>query len=623
MLKSIELRDFCCYESVRVKIANAGLVLVTGTNFDTEAADSNASGKTTLFKGIGWGLFEQSIDKDVGDGVIREGARKAAAILAFDDGHVFTRSRSKGSPGLVGWKPNGEKFAEEKSALQPTIERLVGMDWATFRNTALFGQRETKRFLSPSTSDRERKELFQNIVGTSIFVNAHGLAKADALVLKHEIDSKQTELDAAKKSLGDLDLDSLKSESKDWEASRKAELKRLLAAARKAADEATAIETEDVEALESDLAAAKDRASKKDGISEELESTRSELAKIETDLAAARSESKFAASSAEEVSTTLETVDEGGRCPLCNSDLASGDAAEHLVHLKSALEKHNEAISRADRRVRKLKASKIGVVNRIDELKLALSAAVANESEAERLKEKIDSAVERARDRAESKRGEARSLLEQARSKRAEANPLAKRLEKARSLSKSLKASAKELGSELRSLNASYNHVSFWVRGFSPAGLPSWALDSVMPYITERTNHWLEMLSDGDMHIEFKTQGRLKSSKELRDKIDIRWEIEGLKQKAPSGGQWKKMEIATDLAFSDLASEYGSRASFLLMDEMLDGLDKVGQQRVVGLLKELRKTRSAVFVISHDRALADSFEHILNFEKRDGISRLA
>ena len=44
-----------------------------------------------------------------------------------------------------------------------------------------------------------------------------------------------------------------------------------------------------------------------------------------------------------------------------------------------------------------------------------------------------------------------------------------------------------------------------------------------------------------------------KSAKgEMRDEIDISWVIEGVPDKEPSGGQQRKIEVATDLALMDL-----------------------------------------------------------------------
>jgi ABC-type dipeptide/oligopeptide/nickel transport system ATPase component len=168
-------------------------------------------------------------------------------------------------------------------------------------------------------------------------------------------------------------------------------------------------------------------------------------------------------------------------------------------------------------------------------------------------------------------------------------------------------------------------HMEFWQRGFGNQGLPSFVLDSVMPYITERANHYLETLADGDIKMNFSTQRELKRAKgEMRDEISITWEIEGLEDSyPPSGGQLKKMEIATDLALMDLvATREGGSVDLLMMDEVLDGLDPEGRQRVLHLLHELRAKRGSIFVISHDAEVAEIFEKSIIVVKDGGKSSL-
>jgi len=161
------------------------------------------------------------------------------------------------------------------------------------------------------------------------------------------------------------------------------------------------------------------------------------------------------------------------------------------------------------------------------------------------------------------------------------------------------------------------------VRGFGNEGLPSYILDSVVPYITERTNHYLGTLADGDISMRFDTQRALKSREGVKDEITLWWCIEGNELVPPSGGQQRKMEIATDLALMDLvASREGTQLDLVLLDEVLDGLDREGRSRVIELLAELRRRRGSVFVISHESDLAEEFERVAVVTKRDGCARL-
>jgi DNA repair exonuclease SbcCD ATPase subunit len=145
-----------------------------------------------------------------------------------------------------------------------------------------------------------------------------------------------------------------------------------------------------------------------------------------------------------------------------------------------------------------------------------------------------------------------------------------------------------------------------------------------MPLLTSRANHYLEILTDGDINVDFSTQREMKSSKgEYKDEICIDWTIEGASGYPPSGGQLKKIEIATDLALMDLAiSNNPKTPDILCLDEILDGLDDKGVQRVLLLLQELRKKRSTIFVISHDDRMSEVFEKSIVIKKKKGTSCL-
>jgi DNA repair exonuclease SbcCD ATPase subunit len=215
--------------------------------------------------------------------------------------------------------------------------------------------------------------------------------------------------------------------------------------------------------------------------------------------------------------------------------------------------------------------------------------------------------------------------LQRAKAERDKDNPFKARLESAKKKAAEYERQLVTLNEQVVYESDALAHFKFWVRGFSGQGLPSYILDSVMPYITQRANHYLETLSDGDIKINFDTQRELKSAKgEFKDEIEISWEIEGIDDSyPPSGGQLKKIEIATDLALMDLvATREGGHIDILMRDEVLDGLDEEGRQRVLQWLHELRSRRGSVFVISHDDGLSEVFERTVMVTKNDGASTL-
>ncbi|KKN27797.1 hypothetical protein LCGC14_0860600 [marine sediment metagenome] len=221
----------------------------------------------------------------------------------------------------------------------------------------------------------------------------------------------------------------------------------------------------------------------------------------------------------------------------------------------------------------------------------------------------------------ENLKGQARREMERLQEAIHEVNPWSTAFDEAEAKAVEYRARRATLDKELQRLENELAHVVFWVRGFGNEGLPSFVLDSVVPYITDRTNHYLGVLADGDISMAFYTQRELKSRDGVKDEITIDWDIEGQGRVPPSGGQLRKMEIASDLALMDLvATREGVQLDLLLLDEVLDGLDREGRSRVLELLGELRRRRGSVFVISHESDLAEEFERVVRVTKRNGCA---
>jgi DNA repair exonuclease SbcCD ATPase subunit len=321
----------------------------------------------------------------------------------------------------------------------------------------------------------------------------------------------------------------------------------------------------------------------------------------------------------------------GDNCPVCTAPLDEGAARNHIEGIKNKQAECKKLLGEANRKAQAI-TTEVEAARKRHQTKYkessAASAALREVGELKKQIAKEEAQVEALKQRAETMREKAKQYVELARKeltaaqrKAAETNPYDAQLAEAKGKVKQYKDQLKLLESDAKEKRTALAHHEFWSRGFSNQGLPSFVLDSVMPFITERANHYLETLSDGDITINFSTQRELKSTKgEYRDEIDIQWDIEGLDDSyPPSGGQLKKMEIATDLGLMDLvATREGSHLDILMLDEVLDGLDNEGCQRVLLLLQNLRAVRGSIFVVSHEAEVAEVFEKAVFAVKHGG-----
>jgi DNA repair exonuclease SbcCD ATPase subunit len=623
MLRELRATDFGLFRKLRLPLRKQGLVWISGDNRDTASAVSNGSGKTTLSKALTWCLYGESIDGEDGDEVIHEGCTRAIVEVELDGGWTVRRERTKGSPKLSLIK-DGKAAKEGKADIQARIIELVGLDFKAFRNTALYGQNDTARFADRRVNDKERKDALQRLLRAEVLKVCGGIARARAAAKKRELDVLTTELERLRARFSELDLEGLRAKMDQWEADREEISDRLRAEARafKAEAEATltdasaASETAaKAEALKADLAAAEKAQERAQAWEDGLAVLDAELHTLTEKLAEARAEYRQA--------TTQLARLQGETCPVCTSPLKEGHAKKHRGEL-------NKEQDRADREVKGLIVASARVQEKRDTVEASMDTerkaarrAAHIRAELEALQAEADSAGE-ARAKASRLIERARDKIQAVRDKAAEVNPHIAYVEEARARRTELKGKIKLKQAERAAKGEEAAVSEFWVRGYSGQGFPSFLLDGVMPYITERANHYLDTLSDGDITIQFATQRELKSAKgEYRDEIDIRWVIEDVADKAPSGGQQRKIEIATDLALMDLAeTREGGNLSFFWADEVFDGLDAEGTNRVLTLLHELRARKGTVFVVSHSSSMSEIFEKSITVIKEGGESRL-
>lgn len=626
VLDSISGENFCQFEKFELSLAHLGLVWVGGLNRDTAAATSNGSGKSNLLKAIGWCLYGETVENEPADDVIREGEKSTCVTIKTKCGWEFSRERKRGSPKLT-VKHHDAALVGSKADLQKKIIEVVGYDWSSFLNAVLYAQRDTKRFIHPKTSDAERKNIIHHIQGTEVVNDAYEWIRKEASKLRKQLDEQEREHATAAAIVSSIDIKRLEVRETEFEEERAEHLSSvrkkigsLKARIREEAARQKALKVERKKWL-SEKATLENKVSLLKKKRAELRTSEAAVSKASSLVTKQHAELDTKKDQIDERSERLKRLTDAGKCPVCESSFKDGDATQHLKQERAFIAELKKSLPKMEENLHELR------------IELQLS-----QKEADKLRVEIDESTcedELAviNGKLSSKTGTmdlAKDLVRQAKERKEEAKNLEKAenpfVEELRAAKTKLALARKKLEAAKKKIDEISQELSlyeFWKRGFSPTGLPSYMLDEAMPLLTERANHYLETLADGDITINFSTQRELASSGETRDEIGIAWEIEGVQQKLPSGGQWRKMEIATDLAFIDLAGASESNSLDLLcLDEVLDGLDVIGRQRLTRLLHTMRSIRGTILVISHDSDISEIFERSITVVKEDGVARL-
>lgn len=631
MICEIIGKDFCCFEEMKLSLDGQGLVYVRGVHNDSTSASSNGTGKSSLFKCLTWGLYGETVDGMKGDEIIRVGADEAQADVVLYSGaakyHV-TRKRRKGRPYLSVVEEVGGQSRTldlDKTALQQKIVDIVGLDFKSFKNTVLYGQNDVHKFADPKTSDADRKDMLHRILGTEILQECHAIAKSRLLSYNKELSVLDSALGSISKQIDAINVDGLTKSQDEWESNQRIKIRKYKQQAIEAKVNAESVSDnrEELDQLNATLLLLKDklaiseRRSEDQGkITKQMEKWRQQLALIDSEV------SEFSAS-INQIYKSIKLLD-GDNCAVCTAPLAQGAPAKYKKKLISQQKKLSKSKAEAEAKIEELKMF-CGIANKkLMECEVAAREARTIRNEIAEVSEQLLEA--------RAVNGEvaayistAKTALERAKELSVEDNPYKQLVVDAKAKVSTLKTDRKEKKKSRNELADKAAHVQFWTKGFSPQGVPSFLLDSVMPYITERANEYLSILTDGEISVEISTQKELKSNaSEVRDQINIKWTVEGNEGVAKSGGQRTRVNLAIDFALMDLAATREGRSlDLMLIDEALDGLDAVGTSKVLQLLQQMRSRRRSIFVISHNDSMAEVFDKCVTVVRENGKSRLS
>jgi len=620
-------KNFCGYEELNIQLHKQGLIGITGVNKDTASATSNGSGKSNFFKAISWCWFGKYIDDKIGNQVIKNGQKHSIleSRIEMDDGiWTIKRERRKDQPKLALIQPSGAEWQGEKNDIQTKIDRMLGMDYHTFRNVVLYAEGDTKRFASVLSKDSDRKDILHVIMRTDIFKKCRQVVKDKAKELKDSLLSVAVNIDSLenKMSSNKEAIKRLKEKKDTYAQSQKDRTKVVAEDCKTMLDELRELESKrsNIPALIEKIDKLKLTVIDVTSIRADMEAAIINRSKIREKLGVCNSGIGSTNASLRLKKESLSELEQDN-CPTCTAPLDSGAPKDYKDSLNLEISELENGLKSQRVELSKLEKSNEDNENHIKECRASIERGLAINTKIEELEKELRSLKS-----TDSKAAELKATIKRKRESidviKNEVNPYEEQINELAKDNKTSEESLSNLKVRRSGWENELAHQEFWVRGFSDQGLPSYILDSVMPFITERTNYYLDTLSDGDIRVTFDTQRQLKSSKNAtRDEISMEWEIEGLANYPPSSGQQRKITISAELALMDLvASRENGRPGILLLDEIFDGLDKEGASRVGILLQKMREDCGTIYVISHDPNVCDFFDRNLEVVREDSTS---
>lgn len=644
----LSIKNFLVIGEAEVDLHNCGLTLIEGRNEDDESANSNGAGKSSLVDALCWCLYGVTGRGVSGDAVINKKAKKecVVGVEVWTEGlncYYIERGRKSKRLGnnlivqhvIVDGNDVGSGCELTKTTVADTqalVNDLLGCSYEIF-TSSIYAVQEKMPDL-PALTDKALKTLIEEAAGIDKLQKASEIAHAkyqDCVRLTTEtqgkIENLTSELSNNKKLLDDVVYEKeTHIRNATIERAQQLRYKDLLESELK---KASALPVEAVEAIEKKKA--------------EIQAKIDEYSSIE-------------ARGAEKQRLAMS-------------------AQSHCVMTKKEIEKEKEKIADLNKEINNLEAkigthcSECGKVYQAEDLetaKKAIETQIANKTkevlkQIEDFKNQVAEAKVLAKDAEDFKKS-----MPSVTKLMSAMNELNERLKKNQDVQFQIDTQKRELQNLKKTIEATeevtvkgetpYNktiktleesiaklekdkkereseHEKYAEQQkiaeavdelYSRKGIRAHILDTVTPFLNERTAFYLNTLSDGEITATWQTLTKTAKG-DFKEKFSI--DVQSVKGAncfaGLSGGEKRKVRVATSMALQDLvASRAKKPIDLYIADEVDHALDASGLERMMSILEEKAKQFGTALVISHN-SLRDWIDNSIVVTKRDGISTVS
>lgn len=639
-ITDVTIRNFLTIgdDPIKLNLDSKGMVLIMGDNRDDSSAISNGAGKSTIGDAICWALYGVTARGETGDDIVNNTIGKNCCVEVFieDDGVVYSIARyrkdkaHKNSLQVTQAVTNPVAAANvltkgTDKLTQDLVNKIVGCSYEVFKS-AIYAAQDSIPNL-PGMTDKNLKEIVEEAAGINRLAEAHLLARDELKTRENSVVVASTGWKNTMELIANVDseLSDMRVSDAGFDANRNGKMmfarnkiNALTIMKGDIDDEIARFDKADLNKQLIDLDnKLNDFIAKKKIVDDEertaaktLTSTeglfRASVHKLKSDIA------------------KLESIEDriGKPCGECGKDYCEEDleSAAEIAKQEVAKSKQAAAALKVTLTAHKLAHDDaLTAVNALGNITAAVSAnktaADAIRGELKRLSDYEKMALD-ATNNIASLETEVTDLL-------AATSPYAEMITKSEAKLAKLKLDEIDFTNREASAIVARDLSADAVKVFSPAGVRAHIIDTVTPFLNDRTSHYLSALSDGNISAVWNTLSKTKTG-ELREKfvIEVSNDKGASKFGGLSGGEKRKVRIATALALQDLVASRASKPiSLWVADEIDDALDNAGLERLMMLLEEKAREKGTVLMISHN-SLGDWASAQAVMIKEGGFSRM-
>ena len=637
-LLKLQATNFMQYKELDIDFTSQGLCLVQGEITDSGFATSNTAGKTTAFVHAPlWCLFGETLSGLKADDVVNDTENKNCVVtltVENNDARYFIRRYRKHKTGkndlhLFKWEDDPiQEINLTKSSIAETqaeINKLFDLDWNIFTNTIVFGQGTIKRF--SELTDKERKELLDKIL--SLDVLQQWQAKT-----KETIKNFNTQISNIDRVLNDNELSYKNITNKlldidnsiaNYAKTKKEKIKNIQ-------NEIVELQTKlsiqnNIEIEKQTLLLEKIKVSLNKTIGsgdayinilDNIHKIDIEIKKEEYNIDAINRDIKI-------IKNKIYNIENDGRdnCDSCGQIITK----ESTDHFKETYDTQLSTKNMVLTQYVDVKEAFVFKKQKLEKEKTKIQETLSKRKEYEEYKNSVEKNIslhEAGKNTQEHIKTTIEQKLENINKIQDEEVPYLKMKKEYNEELSIIKFTIDNCKKEKDLFLAELEYYKFWEIGFSNTGIKSFLLDSIVPFLTEKANYYLDFLTNSEIKILFDTTTVNKSNDKEVDKLSIKLFKNGKEYgfEKTSGGEKKRIDICISLALQSLLTSKANCVNISVYDELFDSLDDIGVDCVMNLLQEEIKHKDSIFVISHNDNLKDRFKNVLTVRKNNGVSEL-
>jgi DNA repair exonuclease SbcCD ATPase subunit len=627
-------------------LKDRGLVLIQGVNNDDPSAISNGAGKSSIADALCWALYGTTAREESGDSVINKKAKKGTYVsVILQDGETvydIRRHRKdkqfKNATTITRWNPaaeyenaaQGERIEKgTEKEIQLQINEIVGCNYDVFKSAIYAGQEDMPDL--PKMTDKPLKMLIEKASGIERLESAYTIANRKHDEAKAAVESVNTKIGLLENQIVNwkVSLANAEVKHKEFEDNRPVTQQYFLKEAEtiaaclkdnfakfQAVGEAALIEERDkLQAILADHSKFTSEARALHGVAVQAESSlaawnRSYEMQRADMLRAVEAVKNAPAAMAKPCTEcgkphTAEELDEF----VAHQTKRAKELAAQVATVQATVTEHQNdhaAKLRAYEDFLKTIPDVSATSTRLAEVNKSLTYAAALRSAVQRDKQNYDRMKEEA----------AKALTT--------VNPHQSAIDLGRENVGKCEQAIDKLKGDAAELIKAVEVAASVAKVFSPGGVRAQILDTVTPFLNDRTSDYLSALSDGNISAVWSTLSTTAKG-ELREKFNI--EVENATGAESfgglSGGEKRKVRLATMLALQDLVASRATKPINLwLGDEIDDALDAAGLERLMTVLEQKAREKGTVLIISHE-SLADWVDQVCTVTKEGGQSTVA